>query len=208
MAPGDAIRVANGRGRIATGSVAALSRKAMVLSLDRILDVPRPMELAVLVPVADKDRMLLAAEKCVELQVTAWQPVRFARSASVAGRGEGERFREKVRARMQSALEQSGGAWIPELSDETDASSAFSRVPRTWSRFVLDAAGDPLAALVRNGPTAIAVGPEGGLEPAELEEARALGWSAASLGAGTLRFETAVIAGVAVVRAQHATGER
>jgi 16S rRNA (uracil1498-N3)-methyltransferase len=67
---------------------------------------------------------------------------------------------------------------------------------------VLDAAGPPLATLAGSlrAPIAIALGPEGGLEAEELARFRDAGWRAASLGANVLRFETAGIAALALVR--------
>jgi 16S rRNA (uracil1498-N3)-methyltransferase len=155
----------------------------------------------VIIPIADRDRMLWAAEKCLELQVTSWRPAYFARSRSVTPRGEGAKFLEKVRARMQGALEQSGGAWMPDLHEDAEAAEALGSVSPAVNRLILEAGGSPLAELVSNGPTALAIGPEGGFERQEVESAAASGWTLASLGSSTLRFETAAIAGTAVIRA-------
>lgn len=207
--PGDPVRLVDGRGRIATGAIAAAGKRVTTVTLEGVVSAPRPQRLEMLVPVADRDRMLLAAEKMVELQATAWRPVYFSRSRSVSGRGEGDRFREKVAARMRSALEQSGGAWLPELHAELEATDAFANVADIGARYVLDAAGSPLARESLAGDAAVAVGPEGGLEDSELEAARAAGWSKVSLGSTTLRFETALIAAAAIIRAaQFSQGTR
>ena len=200
----DAVQLVNGRGTIAAGSVTTLGKRDVSVDIERVTDVPRPPALTVLVPVADRDRMLLAAEKCAELQITEWQPVVFARSRSVSPRGEGERFREKVIARMRSALEQSGSAWMPEVKAEIEAADAWGKAASA-RRLLLQAEGKPIATCVTSDPMAIAVGPEGGFERAELEAAGRSGWTAASLGLSTLRFETAVIAGAAVIRATQLT---
>lgn len=201
---GDAIRLLDGRGRIAYGALANVTKREVTATVQRVVQVPRHVALEVIVPIADRDRMLLAAEKCVELQVTGWRPAYFARSRSVSPRGEGRKFREKVVARMQSALEQSGGAWMPDVHDDADARDAIRAAPDSWNRVLLDSSGESLARLVSNEPTIIAVGPEGGIEQHEIDAAKSDGWSLASLGATTLRFETAVIAAAAVVRAaQH-----
>jgi 16S rRNA (uracil1498-N3)-methyltransferase len=197
---GDAIRLVDGRGHVAAGRVIATQRDEMAIAVDRVTKVPRPLALEVVVPIADKDRMLLAAEKCVELQVTAWHPTFFVRSRSVSPRGEGEKFRAKVLARMQSALEQSGGAWMPDVHEDGEAADAWAQLPGNSRGVVLDVDGPPLPELVRNQPMVIAVGPEGGFERHELAAAKASGWVSASLGTATLRFETALIAGIAVIR--------
>jgi 16S rRNA (uracil1498-N3)-methyltransferase len=200
----DQIQLVDGEGQVAIGRVAAIGKNAVTVAIDRVEVLPRPVPLEVMVPVADRDRMLFAAEKCVELQVTAWRPVYFARSRSVSPRGEGPKFHEKVRARMRSALEQSGGAWMPVLEEEMDGIDAL-RVKTDSQHLLLDIGGEPLAGLAGSVPTVIAVGPEGGLEPQELAVAAESGWIFASLGTTTLRFETAIIAAAAVIRATQLT---
>jgi len=202
---GDSVQLVNGRGAVAAATVATLGKRAVTVDVERVANVPRPTPLAVVVPVADRDRMLLAAEKCVELQVTEWHPVYFARSRSVSPRGEGERFREKVIARMRAGLEQSGGAWLPDVKEELESADTWSTVMPGARRLLLHGDGQPIGGVVNSGPMAIAVGPEGGLERAEIEAAEQSGWMVASLGSSTLRFETAVIAGAAVIRATQLT---
>ena len=205
VAVGDPVQLVNGRGRIASGTLATLGKRAATVDIERVSNVPRPTPLAVVVPVADRDRMLMAAEKCVELQVTEWHPVYFARSRSVSPRGDGERFREKVLARMRSALEQSGGAWLPDIKEEVEAADAWDTVMPGRGRLLLNGDGRPIGGVVISDAVAVAVGPEGGLERAEIEAAERSGWIVASLGSSTLRFETAVIAGAAVIRATQLT---
>jgi 16S rRNA (uracil1498-N3)-methyltransferase len=200
LRPGARVRLADGSGALAFGEATSVSAKEFVVTVADRKVVPAPTPLHVVVPVADRDRMLVAAEKCVELQATVWRPTYFARSRSVSPRGEGEKFREKVRARMVAALEQSGGAWLPELMDEAEWPDAVTRVDAPV-RLLLDASGSPIGERAGSGPVVLAVGPEGGLEPAELESARAHGWLTVSIAASTLRFETAIVAGVAIVRA-------
>jgi 16S rRNA (uracil1498-N3)-methyltransferase len=197
---GAPVRLLNGAGAIASGAILSIDKRGVLVKLHEIKRVAPPSALDVIVPVADRDRMLIAAEKCVELQVTAWRPASFARSRSVGTRGEGEKFREKVAARMRSALEQSGGAWLPVIHPEVDAEHALQASSEA-SRFLLDASGAALVAQRIDKGAALAVGPEGGFERSELELAASQGWTIASLGPTTLRFETAIIAGAAVIRA-------
>jgi 16S rRNA (uracil1498-N3)-methyltransferase len=131
-----------------------------------------------------------------------WRPVSYRRSRSVTPRGEGESFREKLKLRMISALEQSGGAWLPTLLPDETLDLALS-AEHTGTRIVLDPAGEPFASVVpaRGTPVAIALGPEGGLDADERSALAAVGWRSASLGRNVLRFETAAIAAIAIARA-------
>lgn len=204
---GDAVHLVNGVGEIAKGSAVRLGKHDLTVEVEEIEEHPQPQALELLVPVADRDRMLLAAEKAVELQVTVWRPVYFARSRSVSPRGEGDSFREKVRARMHAALEQSGGAWMPTILEESAFDAAVDALSMP-ERVLLDASGEALAADTWARVSALAVGPEGGLEFDELHRARERGWRIATLGASTLRFETAIIAGAAVIRAAQIRARR
>lgn len=198
--PGDEIQLLDGRGAVARGTIAAVGKRSATVTVELVHSHPKPGELIALVPVADRDRMLWAAEKCVELQVTRWQPVVYARSRSVSPRGEGDRFAARVMLRMESALEQSGGAWLPEVKPEIDAADAW-REAAAETRLIFEQAGGRVAQMIEAGAVAFAIGPEGGFEKNEVEDALRQGWSSVSLGPTTLRFETAIVAAAAVIRA-------
>jgi 16S rRNA (uracil1498-N3)-methyltransferase len=202
LAVGDVVGLTSGDGRRAPGRIAELSKRRLTIALDgpveRVAPLPR---VELWAPVGDRDRMLLLAEKAVELGASAWRPIVYRRSRSVSPRGEGDAFREKVRLRMVSALEQSGGAWLPTMEREAALDAALG-VSAGVHGILLEAGGRPILALdggVR-APVAIALGPEGGLDPDERAELLGAGWRLASLGANVLRFETAGIAALAVVR--------
>lgn len=197
---GEPVRLTNGRGATARGQIERFTKNALSVRVDEVSFVTPLPRLVLLLPVADRDRMLWLAEKCAELALTLWQPVMFERSASVSPRGEGEAFEKKVRTRMISALEQSGGAWLPEVLSALPLGQALVR-SGNGDRFLLDRGGQPLVAARPRGAAELMVGPEGGLTGDE----RSLilehhGWIASSLGETTLRFETAAVVGVGVLR--------
>jgi len=197
LAPGDPVNVTDGEGQFGTGRIESIAKHSVHVTLRDLRSVEAPPAIHLCVPVADKDRMLLVAEKVTELQVTSWIPVMYSRSRSVSPRGEGEAFDRKVLARMISALEQSGGAWLPVIHPIQTIEEIADRQGLVLERGGAQMGGSPLAA-----PLTLAVGPEGGFEPEELEQLRDRGWNTASLGGVTLRFETAAIAAVAIGRAQ------
>lgn len=197
---GEPIRLVDGRGTVAAGLLTAIGKRSVTTAVETVERHEPPSELVALVPVADRDRMLWAAEKCVELQVTRWQPVIYERSRSVSPRGEGPKFAARVRARMESALEQSGGAWLPQVNAEIPAADVWSTVD-TATRLIFQRDGARSIGTTTPGAVAFAIGPEGGFEQTEIEDALRQGWQSVSLGPTTLRFETAIIAAAAVVRA-------
>lgn len=199
LAVGERVRLTDGRGRSGTACVVSVDRRGAAVEVEEVREQPAPPPVYLLPPVADRERMLWLAEKSVELGLRGWLPVLWRRSRSVSPRGEGEAFHAKVRARMVSALEQSGGAWLPELHAERPLDARLAALP-AGRRLALDAAGEPLArAGAALEPTVVAVGPEGGLEEEERALLRDAGFRLVSLGAQVLRFETAGVAALAAL---------
>jgi 16S rRNA (uracil1498-N3)-methyltransferase len=201
MAPGERIRLTNGAGTRATADVTSVRKNELSA---RVLDtesVSRPSAVHLRAPIADRDRMLWLAEKATELGIASWQAVRFRRSASVSPRGEGPTFGAKLRARMIGALEQSGGAWLPQILDDVEPRTLD--IPNGGTGYLLDQTGAPfLSALSASGAEiTIVLGPEGGVEPNELQLLVAGGWRSVRVATTTLRFETAALAAVAIARA-------
>ena len=200
LGPGDAVSVTDGAGRSGTGVITRVARDGVDVEVHSDHHVPALPPLELYAPVGDRDRMLWLAEKATELGVTAWRPVLFHRSRSVSPRGEGAAFAAKIRARMIGAMEQSGGAWLPAVHGEVDVATVAT-ADTGGARYLLDAGGGRLPADGSPAPVAFLLGPEGGLEPAEREQLVAGGWRPVALAPTILRFETAGIAAVAVVRA-------
>ena len=201
LEPGERVYIADGAGTIAVGSMGGVGKKEIAIDVGQVTRVARPRAVHLLVPIADRDRMLWCAEKCTELGASSWRPVMWHRSRSVSPRGEGGAFRERVVARMRSALIQAHSAWLPEVPDDATLDRALETLPETGSRFVLDASGDAIAAARMVPPVTLAIGPEGGFEPDELERLRGARFRAVSLGANVLRFETAAVSALAIARA-------
>ncbi len=205
------VRLLDGAGGVGEGVLTLLAKRHATVHVDQVIQVPAPSPIHLLVPVADKDRMLWLAEKVTELEVTTWRPVVYRRSRHVTPRGEGPTFRQRVRARMAAALEQSGGAWAPTVFPEATLEAALAACP-DGMRIALSGSGVPTRRVLTEQPAAqvggslprpviLALGPEGGLEPWELEALVAAGFQTAGLGRTTLRFETAAVSAVATVSA-------
>jgi 16S rRNA (uracil1498-N3)-methyltransferase len=182
LGEGEPVCLTDGKGSRARAVLAGLAKSALEIHVQEVEHVAPPPVLHLLVPIGDR------------------QAVRFERSKSVTPRGEGSVFLDKVRARMVAALEQSSGAWIPEVLPEIDAAEAISS-NASATRLVLDVDGPSMLGRRIEAPVAVVLGPEGGITPGEREAFLASGWLPTSLAATTLRFETAAIAAAAVIRA-------
>ena len=203
LEPGAPVRLLDGAGGVAAGTLARLGKSGATVEIEEVAHVAAPPPVHLLAPVADRDRMLWLAEKTTELGLTSWRAVMWRRSRGVSPRGEGSAFRTKVVARMISALTQSGGAWRPDVLDDTTADDILTTVG-PGVHFLLDRDGEPMLSLPLTAPLTIAVGPEGGLDDDERERLALAGWMPVSLGAATLRFETAGTAALAIARAAFA----
>jgi 16S rRNA (uracil1498-N3)-methyltransferase len=196
---GSLVQLTDGAGRRAVATIIRLTRETVAAQVETVEDIAAPPAVHLLVPVADRDRMLWLAEKAAELGATSWRPVAWRRSRSVMPRGEGPSFARKVRARMIAALEQSRAAHLPLLFPEATPERAVAAAP-DGTHVVLEPHGTPLVALDVAAPVTLAVGPEGGLESDELKLLQEGGFVRASLGGAILRFETAAVAALAITR--------
>ena len=201
LEPGERVRLVDGAGMAAIGVLARLTKGSATVDIESVSHLAPPPPIHLLAPMADRDRMLWLAEKATELGLTSWRAVMWRRSRGVSPRGEGEAFRAKVRARMVAALTQSGGVWLPAILPDATGDDVAAE---PGVHFLLDASGEPMLSLPVSAPLTIAVGPEGGLDDDERERLALAGWMPVSLGATTLRFETAGTAALAVARAAFA----
>lgn len=211
LVTGMRVGLLDGVGTRGEGVLTQLAKRHAVVSVESAERVTAPSPVHLLVPVADRDRMLWLAEKATELALTSWRPVMYRRSKHVNPRGEGTTFQQRVRARMAGALEQSQGAWLPVTFPEASPEHAIAGRPAGLA-YVLDQGARPIVGALHSAlraakepavapPITLAVGPEGGFEAAELAALEAAGFARVALGTGILRFETAALAGLAVVRA-------
>ena len=197
---GEVVELRDGEGGAARGTISRLAKRSLTIEVGESWTIPGFPAVHMLVPVADRDRMLMLAEKCTELGATSWRPVMWRRSRSVGPAGDGPAFQSRLKGRMAAALTQSGGGWLPEIHPSAPVSRAIAAAPQ-GTRLLLDAAADVhLTSMPLAAPVSIAIGPEGGLDARERDEMVEGGFTPVSLVGSTLRFETAGIAALAIAR--------
>ncbi len=100
-----------------------------------------------------------------------------------------------------SACEQSGRALLPEITFHTNLTQALAETTAEC-KLLLDFNGIPLISALERPRAAVTIllGPEGGLNPAEIDLAKTTGFEPVSLGPRVLRTETAATSALAIVQ--------
>ena len=162
-----------------------------------------PLGITLVQAVSRGERMDWTLQKATELGVRAIQPVLSARSVV---RLDGQQAAKKHRhwqAIVAGACEQCGRSVLPDVRPPLDLPRFLAEVPREGQRLVLSPTGPgSLAGLPGMAARVeLLIGPEGGLDDAELAAAERAGFAPVRLGPRVLRTETAGIAALAVLQA-------
>jgi 16S rRNA (uracil1498-N3)-methyltransferase len=166
-----------------------------------------PLAVTLVQAVSRGERMDWTLQKATELGVRRIQPVFAARSVVRLDERQGERRLRHWQAVVASACEQCGRSVLPVVEPPLELARYLEGPRGEVLRLVLspDAATSIAAIAARlHGPVAgveLLIGPEGGLEAAEIAAATRAGFEAAGLGPRVLRTETAGIAALAVLQA-------
>ncbi|HEY5311664.1 MAG TPA: 16S rRNA (uracil(1498)-N(3))-methyltransferase [Pirellulales bacterium] len=204
--PGDQVLLFDGSGREWLAEVAALSRSEVELRILECRSVDRELPLRCVLGVAlpKGDRQAWLVEKAVELGITRLVPLETERSVAQPG----DKALERLRRGVIEASKQCGRNRLMEIPAACAWSDFVQPPPAGSLGWLADPgaaqpAGEALGKLRATPPAEllIAVGPEGGLTPAECALAAAAGWQPVSLGPRTLRVETAALALAALAAA-------
>lgn len=133
-----------------------------------------------------------ALRMAVEVGATHIHPVISERT--VPNRDHGPRWSKIVAA----AATQCGCSFLPSLSPLGPLAGAIERIGAEEVARHVAVVGAPQLG-VEEGPAALAIGPEGGWSPREIDAFLRAGWSAAGLGPWVLRVDTAVAVGLAAL---------
>jgi 16S rRNA (uracil1498-N3)-methyltransferase len=215
---GDELIVFNGDGREFTAVIEAVrsSRVSASIGAARTIDRESPFVLTLVQCVPRGDRMDFIVQKATELGVGCVAPVLSRRSVVRLDDAQAASKQAHWRAVAVSACEQCGrnrlptveapqpllnylGATSPQqapglLRLVLEPERAAEAAP--WTEFLDNHAAEKITGAI------IAIGPEGGFAPEELDAFRLSGFSRLGLGPRVLRTETAAIAAIAVLQAR------
>lgn len=190
----DEVLLFDGRGNQATATVESTSRGAAMLRIMAVTaDAPDRGPSIVLASAVPKgDRWGWLVEKATELGVERLVPLTTAHSVVHPGAAKLDRTRQTVIA----ACKQSGRSSLMLLDELTNWADFVAREFSQRRGVVSDRTGLPWGEVsdsLAGVPLVLAVGPEGGFNPEEINVARQAGAVFVNLGELTLRIETAAL---------------
>jgi 16S rRNA (uracil1498-N3)-methyltransferase len=200
---GERLLLADGRGRVATGEVAATAKRAFTVTVTAVDDQPEPRPSVTVVQALPKgDRGELAVEVLTEIGVARIVPWAATRSVAVWKGERAAKAHAKWQATAREAAKQARRSWHPEVLPLADTGEVAALVARVDVAVVLhEDATEPVAALAlpADGDLLVVVGPEGGLTDDEVSGFAAAGAVSVRLGSEVLRTSTAGVAAVAAL---------
>ena len=203
LAPGERVRVGDGRGTIAEGDVVAAGAEGLRVAVRARFEVPEPAPEFVLVQALPKgDHGPLAVDLATELGVDRIVPWTAARCVTRWREDRVAKGVQKWRSAARAASKQSRRPRIPEVTELMTTREVCGMLADVDLAVVLhEQARRPLAELQipRTGTIAVVVGPEGGLTDGEVVAFRAAGAEAVRLGPEVLRTSTAGAATLAAL---------
>ncbi|MEM1204501.1 MAG: RsmE family RNA methyltransferase [Acidobacteriota bacterium] len=194
LAVGDPLRLVDGAGRSRLGRVAEVgSKRARVETGAELPSMEPALRLTLIVGALRPERASWLVEKATEVGVRRIRFLATERTPRSYGGGRLDRLRRVA----TSALEQCGGARLPELDGVHPWSALEGLWPDPGERVVLSPGAPSLVSraegLAAAGEAAVLVGPEGGFTDAEVEAAESQGARPVGLGGRVLRVETAAL---------------
>ena len=199
------VRVFDGAGNEFEAHLEEVSRNRVSLRVGQpVAAAPEsPLRIVLAPAVLKGDGMDWIVQKAVELGVTELWPMVTARTdpaSRPALRGTRHKRWSKVAA---GAAEQCGRAVVPLVAATTGFEELLARRFEGLKLLLLERLSGPGLGRLPPPETAVllAVGPPGGWEPRELQQAEAAGFALQGLGPRVLRSETAAIAALALAQA-------
>lgn len=200
-------------GFLRRAEVTAVSEREVTFALGEELEADAALPVHLLLAVIKFDHYEWGLEKATELGAARITPVLARRTEKHLAQASAKRV-ERWRKIAREAAQQSRRSDVPNIDDPQPLKAALSAVTAAHKVLLAETEEDnTLAAALskrreHDGPDAehnrelaLAIGPEGGWAPEELELFVAQGWQPVTLGPRVLRAETAGIAGLAICSA-------
>ena len=203
MRTGEELVLFDGSGGEHTARIESIQGDKIVLATLGFDPVEReaPVKVTLLQGISRGERMDWTIQKATELGVHRILPLASQRSAVKLTAERAERRREHWQAVAISACEQCGRNRVPEVTAPLSLERALAEVGAYPLKLSLRGDAQTRPADLPDSPeqVCIAIGPEGGLDPHELQLLEHAGFAGLRLGPRVLRTETAGLAGMAAL---------
>jgi 16S rRNA (uracil1498-N3)-methyltransferase len=204
---GEIITVTDARGKEFRGRITKLGKnRAHCHIFEELREPTEPtFELVLFQALPDKERMELIIQKGTELGVKTIVPFKSKHSISLREREAIQPKAHRWQPIALKAAKQCRRAIVPWVAPYCSFEKALEQArPLELKLLLLEKEEERLAPLIRSMPPpksiALMVGPEGGWDAGEVEQAREEGFFTVGLGGRTLRTETAAIAACAILQ--------
>lgn len=198
---GEDVTIGDGNGAWHDATVSAVEPKRVVMQITARSTVPAATPRLVLAQALAKgDRDERAVQAATELGIDEIVPWQAARSVSRWDAAKATKGVQRWQTIVREAAKQAHRAWMPKVVAPATTKQLIAGYASATILVLEPSATDRLSAvsLPADGDVLLVVGPEGGIEPAELEAFRAAGALIVKLGDTVLRTSTAGPAALAV----------
>lgn len=204
----DTIQLLDGVGGEYSATITTITRREVAVAVGpRREGLPEPQPpITLCLGLLKATKLELVLQKGTELGVASFQPLLTARSVALADELS-ETRRQRYERIIAEALEQCGGAWLPDVRQPLQLEAALRAAPADAITLIPweGAGGVSLRSALRQEREArqasgvwLFIGPEGGFSADEVALAKRYGARAVTLGPRILRAETAALVAAAL----------
>lgn len=190
LGKGDVVMLCDGEGKEALARIELLSKNEMVFIIEKIEKnvVESKRNVVLYCTLLKRENFEWVTQKATEIGIAEIIPIQTNRTIKTSFR------KERVAKIIKEAAEQSGRGIVPVLADPINFSDALAHAKNNKKNILFDISGKELKiSLGTEDIIGIWIGPEGGWDDTEIALAKENGFDIISLGALTLRAETAAI---------------
>lgn len=212
MEIGEKVIVCNGQGMDYYSVIEDESREEIILGIEEIKQTSSELQgkIYLFQGIPKKDKMELIIQKAVELGVYEIIPVMMKRTiVKLEDKKKELKKLERWQTIAASAAKQSGRGIIPRITETKTLTQALSYGKDLECRIVpyenaegISKTREMIAALNSHSTVGIFIGPEGGFEEGEINQAMKEGYSPVTLGKRILRTETAGLSILSMIMLQ------
>ncbi len=200
---GEKLTLCDGNGTDYFGEVSSVSSDAVEVCITERRPTVAEATIAVTLyqGLPKSEKMDFILQKAVELGAVRVVPVSTARSIVRLKGDEAAKKQARWQKIAAEAAGQSGRGIIPSVGEVLSFSKALEQLKGEHAVVCYEGGGVPLSNTVNEQTASISVfiGPEGGFDPAEMEQLRQIGVQPVTLGNRILRCETAPIVALSVI---------